>query len=160
MKKKKRKRTYEDGYVTTISPPGSANAVQHTLYEALLDRPKIRYWVAALFVLGHLVAGYIIALIVGACLKSDFGEMNLFAVTWFFIPVLVLFALTSRITCIWCVKVYQRYAPVGVRLRCCMEPSCSHYAILAFKKYGTIIGGIKAIKRIKRCNPPGWVDYP
>lgn len=159
-KRNKRKLTYGDGYVTTISPPGSANAAQHANYELVLERPKINYWKAFLFVILHLVAGYLLALLVGVFLKSSFKDMNLFAVKWFFIPVLVLFALTSRFTCIWCVKLYQRYARAEVRLRCCMEPSCSQYAILAFKKYGTIIGGIKAVKRIKRCCPPGYIDYP
>ncbi|MCM1437659.1 MAG: membrane protein insertion efficiency factor YidD [Roseburia sp.] len=160
MKKKKRKLTYEDGYVDTICPPGSSNAVQHARYDLLLDRPKIHYWKAVLFVLLHLIVGYALALIVGILLKDNFKDMNVFAATWFFIPVLVLFALTSRFTCIFCVKMYQRYARAEVRLRCTMEPSCSHYAILAFKKYGAIAGGIKAIKRIKRCCPPGYIDYP
>lgn len=36
---------------------------------------------------------------------------------------------------------------------CRFYPSCSQYAIEVIKKYGIIIGGLKAIWRILRCNP-------
>ena len=61
---------------------------------------------------------------------------------------------------IWLIKVYQNRAKFETRLRCCYEPSCSEYAILAIEKYGAIPGAIKTIKRLKRCHPPGGVDYP
>ncbi|MBU5417691.1 membrane protein insertion efficiency factor YidD [Anaerobutyricum soehngenii] len=61
---------------------------------------------------------------------------------------------------IWFIRVYQRYAKSETRLRCCYTPSCSEYAILALKKYGLVIGSIKAFKRLLRCGPPGGIDYP
>lgn len=36
---------------------------------------------------------------------------------------------------------------------CRFRPTCSNYAIEAFKKYGFIKGGGKAIWRVLRCNP-------
>lgn len=36
---------------------------------------------------------------------------------------------------------------------CRFTPTCSQYGIEAFKKYGVIVGGIKAFWRILRCNP-------
>jgi len=37
--------------------------------------------------------------------------------------------------------------------QCKFHPSCSQYAIDAIKKYGTLRGSYKAIKRISRCHP-------
>ncbi len=42
---------------------------------------------------------------------------------------------------------------------CRFHPSCSEYAVRAIDKYGVLKGGIKAIRRIWRCNPwnkGGW----
>jgi len=36
---------------------------------------------------------------------------------------------------------------------CRFRPTCSDYAIVAIEKYGLIKGGIKAFKRVMRCNP-------
>ena len=72
----------------------------------------------------------------------------------------LLFLCTLRFTFIWFVRMYQHYAKSETRLRCCMTPSCSEYAILAFKKYGAILGAIKTFRRLLRCHPPGGVDYP
>ena len=157
---KRKKLRPEDGYVTTIHPPGSANDVQREIDWPEFYRPEIHYWKAVVFFLAHFIVGYGIALLFAYFREDTFGAMSLFAAKWFFIPTLSLFVLTSRCTCIWCVRLYQRYAKPQVRMRCCMTPSCSEYAILAFKKYGTIIGGIKTIGRLKRCHPPGGVDYP
>ena len=70
------------------------------------------------------------------------------------------FVLALRYIMIWFVRVYQRYAKSETRLRCCFTPSCSEYAILALKKYGALIGGIKTVRRLLRCRPPGGIDYP
>ncbi len=43
---------------------------------------------------------------------------------------------------------------------CCrFTPTCSQYAILAFKKYGFFLGGLKTLWRILRCNPFGGSGY-
>jgi len=59
-----------------------------------------------------------------------------------------------------CVMFYQKYGKSSVRLRCCCEPSCSQYAMLALRKYGMPIALIKIIFRLRRCHPPGGIDYP
>jgi len=43
---------------------------------------------------------------------------------------------------------------------CRFYPTCSDYALSAIEKYGVVIGGIKAFKRILRCHPfnPGGYD--
>jgi putative membrane protein insertion efficiency factor len=43
---------------------------------------------------------------------------------------------------------------------CRFVPTCSEYALQAIEKYGTIRGGIMAIRRILRCHPfhPGGYD--
>ena len=64
-------------------------------------------------------------------------------------------------TAIGAVLAYKAWAPLDVRGRCRFEPTCSTYMIIAIKKYGLVRGGIKGIKRIRRCKPPnGGVDYP
>lgn len=63
---------------------------------------------------------------------------------------------------IGCIKLYQHYAPEDIRRRCLFKPTCSEYAILAIKKYGLIIGLIKAyIRLFKKCRGNIYrIDYP
>ena len=42
---------------------------------------------------------------------------------------------------------------------CRFQPSCSHYAIGALRKYGTIKGGWLAFKRLMRCHPWGGCGH-
>ena len=53
---------------------------------------------------------------------------------------------------IWCIRVYQRFAPARVRLRCVFTPSCSEYAIQALQKYGVLRGVPKILARLLRCH--------
>ena len=43
---------------------------------------------------------------------------------------------------------------------CRFHPSCSEYAIEAFRKFGPIKGGWLSVKRVSRCHPfnPGGFD--
>jgi putative membrane protein insertion efficiency factor len=45
---------------------------------------------------------------------------------------------------------------------CKYHPSCSQYAIDAFREFGLVRGGVLAGWRVLRCNPwsHGGVDYP
>lgn len=62
---------------------------------------------------------------------------------------------------IFCVLLYQKYAPESMRASCLYTPSCSEYMILAIKKYGCIKGFTKGVKRVRRCHTPnGGIDYP
>ncbi len=125
-----------------------------------LKRPTIHYGRAVAFFLAHFFVAYLITFIVGLFIEKGFVAACLFGVRYFYIALLFLFLHTLRFSFIWFVRLYQRYAKAETRLRCCMTPSCSEYAILAFRKYGAIIGGIKTFRRLLRCHPPGGVDYP
>lgn len=61
---------------------------------------------------------------------------------------------------IWCIRVYQRFAPAEVRLRCVYTPSCSEYAIQALQKYGVLFGTPKIFARLWRCHPPNGGEDP
>lgn len=56
---------------------------------------------------------------------------------------------------------YRRSISPGLGNRCVFEPSCSHYAELAFRQKGLINGLILTIKRLYRCRPGrGGIDQP
>lgn len=60
------------------------------------------------------------------------------------------------------IRFYRRFISPLTPPRCRFYPTCSEYAILAIRKYGSIKGGIKAVWRILRCNPfsRGGIDFP
>ena len=54
---------------------------------------------------------------------------------------------------IWLVKLYQKFIS-PLKPPCCrFRPSCSAYAIEAFRKRGFFVGFILTVWRILRCNP-------
>ena len=62
---------------------------------------------------------------------------------------------------VFAIKLYQRFAPQHVRERCVFTPTCSDYTIISLNKYGIIVGGIRAIKRLRRCKyENGGYDFP
>ena len=63
---------------------------------------------------------------------------------------------------IFLVRIYQKTISPLYGDVCRYEPSCSHYFIGAVEKYGVIVGSIKGIWRICRCNPfsKGGIDPP
>jgi putative membrane protein insertion efficiency factor len=132
-----------------------------TAPELKLNRPVINHWTAFLFVVIHFFFGLIILIlcnVVSDLIKRSGGQI--FTLQNYGYAVAVLFLISLRFTLIWFVRVYQHYAKSETRLRCCMTPSCSEYAVLAIKKYGAVIGSIKTFRRLLRCHPPGGVDYP
>ncbi|AXW87883.1 membrane protein insertion efficiency factor YidD [Lonsdalea britannica] len=59
------------------------------------------------------------------------------------------------------ILLYRRFAPAKVRDRCRFHPSCSAYALISIRRFGTIAGWKLAIARLLRCQPPnGGIDYP
>lgn len=131
-----------------------------TAPELKLYRPHISYWKATLYVGVHILMGVILSVIYVLLFKGTDAMRFSELIYPFLIATGILFLATLRFTFIWFVKVYQHYAKSETRLRCCMIPSCSEYAILAFRKYGAIWGSIKTFKRLLRCHPPGGIDYP
>lgn len=85
-----------------------------------------------------------------------------FAVWYILIIYFITGIFTVRRAVIGMIHLYQHYADEEIRRRCLFKPTCSEYAILAIKKYGLIIGGIKAYRRLfKRCRGNIYrIDYP
>jgi putative membrane protein insertion efficiency factor len=57
------------------------------------------------------------------------------------------------------IKIYQYVISPIFGPKCRFTPTCSSYALQAFKKYGVFKGGWLAIKRIARCHPWGGSGY-
>lgn len=74
--------------------------------------------------------------------------------------ILVCFLNTKNIL-IWCVKAYQRFAPISVRCMCRFEQSCSEYMIMSLSKFGAVKGVALGVNRIWRCaHKDGGFDFP
>ncbi len=56
---------------------------------------------------------------------------------------------------ILCIKCYQWIISPLLGPKCRFTPTCSHYALEAFKKYGPIKGFWLTLKRVGKCNPWG-----
>ena len=57
------------------------------------------------------------------------------------------------------IKLYQLILSPLIGPKCRFTPTCSHYAVEAFKKYGVFRGFWLSFKRIVRCNPWGGHGY-
>lgn len=53
---------------------------------------------------------------------------------------------------IFLIKIYQKI-PLKTHTACRFYPTCSEYAILSIKKYGTVKSLPKIVKRIVSCHP-------
>ena len=53
------------------------------------------------------------------------------------------------------IKIYQWVISPLLGPKCRFTPTCSHYALEAFKKFGPFKGFWLALKRILRCHPWG-----
>lgn len=61
---------------------------------------------------------------------------------------------------IFAIRIYQNTLGLVFPPSCRFYPSCSEYAIRAFRKFGLIKGGWLSVKRLSRCHPfnPGGFD--
>ncbi|GAB3006749.1 membrane protein insertion efficiency factor YidD [Niabella terrae] len=57
------------------------------------------------------------------------------------------------------IKIYQWVISPWLGPKCRYTPTCSQYALLAFRKYGLFKGFWLALKRISRCHPWGGSGY-
>jgi putative membrane protein insertion efficiency factor len=57
------------------------------------------------------------------------------------------------------IKFYQYVISPVLGPKCRFTPTCSQYAVEAFKKYGVFKGFWLALKRISRCHPRGGSGY-
>lgn len=134
--------------------------------ESKLHRPKLNYPIAVSCVLVALLLSTAVACVAlfvlqdAGCLEK--GAAGFFAgFAWAFPAALLVSTLGSlRSISIFAIRLYQRYADAETRLRCRQTPSCSNYGILAIEKHGALRGIWKTIQRLKRCRPPGRVDFP
>ena len=56
--------------------------------------------------------------------------------------------------CIWLIRFYQKVlSPLKGQPTCRFQPTCSQYAIEAFRTRGFFVGLILTVSRIARCNP-------
>lgn len=137
-----------------------------TAPENKLYRPKINFVKAGFVFVGVVFGSYgliylcLKILSVNEILSIENKSIAVKSVSIWWKVLLIILVFTLKYIMIWFIRIYQRYAKSETRLRCCYTPSCSEYAILALKKYGALIGGIKAAKRLLRCGPPGGIDYP
>lgn len=51
------------------------------------------------------------------------------------------------------IKAYQRWLSPVLGNNCRFQPTCSHYAVAAINKHGTLKGSWLASKRILKCHP-------
>lgn len=60
------------------------------------------------------------------------------------------------------VRLYQLTLSPLVGQQCRFYPTCSAYFIGAVRKHGALVGGLRGLLRICRCNPwnPGGYDPP
>jgi putative membrane protein insertion efficiency factor len=56
---------------------------------------------------------------------------------------------------IFLIRMYQLIISPWLGPKCRFTPSCSEYAIGAFRKYGLLKGGWMAIRRVSSCHPWG-----
>jgi uncharacterized protein len=57
------------------------------------------------------------------------------------------------------IKLYQWFLSPLLGAKCRFTPTCSHYGLEAFKKYGIFKGFWLTAKRISRCHPWGGQGY-
>lgn len=57
------------------------------------------------------------------------------------------------------IKLYQWLISPLLGAQCRFTPTCSHYGLEAFRKYGIFKGFWLTVKRISRCHPWGGHGY-
>lgn len=135
---------------------------QETIY-----RPKIQFRSILFTAIFYLIISMILSVFSLTALyisgKTSTTPIRHFVISlalwWIFWSSVMVIMMLKKIT-ILSIRIYQCYASAEIRLKCCFEPSCSEYAILAINKHGLLIGTYKTIKRLFRCKPPFKIDFP
>lgn len=128
--------------------------------ETKLFRPKIDWLKAVLIALAVILLYVVIfAVIVIRGPQIGVNDATSMAILLLLCVLLGMVWFSDRAG-IFCIRLYQRYAPASVRLRCKQIPSCSEYGILALFMYGPVIGTIKILKRLRRCDSTIRIDFP
>lgn len=121
--------------------------VRKYVMERPLYRPKITYLKAVIILLSCVVISVICAMLLYKFVLrvGFFLPKIVYYISFFVFELLVV----SRFVAIMIVKLYQHYAAEEIRRRCLLKPTCSEYAIIVLKKYGTVLGLIKIWRRLK-----------
>ena len=121
--------------------------VRQYVLERPLYRPPITYKKEILWILFIILVSIGVSIMLHKllCVLGFFLPKVVFYLSFYIIELLILL----RPFAISIIKLYQHYAPEEIRRRCLLKPTCSEYAILAIKKYGTLIGTIKTWRRLK-----------
>lgn len=120
-------------------------------------RPNIYFFEVFINILKPILLCTLINLLIYFLFKSQ-NFLQYICISLFYFSFYIILNITD--IAIFCIRLYQKYAPIELRSRCNLEPTCSSYMILAIKKYGFIVGVIKGIKRLRRCKGDDGVDYP
>lgn len=57
------------------------------------------------------------------------------------------------------VRLYQWTLSPWLGPRCRFDPTCSEYAVVAFRRFGLLRGGRLTLRRLSRCHPWGASGY-
>lgn len=57
------------------------------------------------------------------------------------------------------IKLYQYGISPLIGPKCRYTPTCSHYGLAAFKKYGVLKGFYLTVRRVAKCHPWGGSGY-
>lgn len=125
-------------------------------YNRHLERPKIDWIHIFLHILAPSVT---FVIIMNIFLHAGVSHMQSTIISCLFLLFYILIFLKKILICL--VRIYQRFAPSSIRLKCRFEPSCSQYMILSLEKYGVYKGLKLGIKRLRRCKVGnGGFDFP
>ncbi len=117
--------------------------VRKYVIERELYRPSITYFKAFIIILATILVELLICWL-GYIFVHHITKKTIYLL----ITILVFFIIDGRFFAILCIKLYQHYAPERIRRRCLLKPTCSEFAIIAIKKYGFLIGGLKTWIRL------------
>lgn len=129
---------------------GDENDPRSISYRRIIVRPGINWpgliaWAAAPVTGGLLLHHFFLAGGIGTGYRIGIAVILLFLYV----------VLTARWFAVCMVKLYQRFAPGKLRMKCRFEPSCSEYMIRAIRKYGLLKGVKRGWNRLSRCNVSG-----
>lgn len=108
-----------------------------------LERPSLHVKVALGVSLLYIIA--VSALVV--FLHQYLGISVLLSIDF---SILLSIPFIGRSFLIYCIQVYQHFAPEKLRRRCICKPSCSEYSIEVLRKYGLLRGCYKIYIRLTR----------
>lgn len=124
-------------------------------YERVLERPRIS-WLRVLAEIVVPSAAFLI--MVNALPKKEKHFFPMLLICGSFGGYMLS---NSKRFLIGAVRIYQRYAPESIRMKCRFEPSCSQYMILSLEKYGLVTGLKMGMQRLSRCKVGnGGYDFP